>query len=533
MYGTVARQFPYNEDDHHTASSSDSSTDFPFRPFVSLLSPDDPNTKLNEQSPNDTLPSLKDRSWIGARMSPILNDNDDGNNDSVHQHHHQQQLQQADDYYYSQLPAPSSSQQQQPQHQYLHHYHSSLLLNHGIRKPSAGHHRSEYPAFGIHPLQNTSMMLLQQKQQNRQLQRKQVWEYFGTYVCLISGLCLLGMGLYDAFCIKYVATEEEQDSHSTTSSSRNDHTWSLPWGQPSYATSVAWGGLMPSSILLNGAPTSAASSSWWITYVQYGRIVTSAIQSNSIVEWLLLSFGWFICSRTSAQCISISTVATVYMISILTGQLWMMATWWLTAQPLDYYSYYQYQQTPNMVAHCTAWGTCGVLCFVGMVRPQRRFGCFMICIGLVLLTLFQAEWTLSTDGSNSKEGETSQQQPSRVSNPLPLVVGCTIGAFVGWALYGSQMIGMTAYGCAVANNNNLLLLEPYNPILSLGITMQQQRNSFRPQVHPGVRLLCAVCVVMAWILPLLILAYYDYYYFYYGEGHSSVAYATTSGGDVS
>ena len=605
MYGTTGRPAynnnNNNDDDHHTVSSSDSSsTDFlahpfqAFRPslFVSLQSPDDPTTTTTNKTTttanntnhntatdhhnNDTLPSLQDRSWIGARMSPILNDNDDDNDDNNNDNHHannahqqqQNQLFMQDDYYYSRLQPPSSSQQQPPHHHChtmpLHHHHhphhttrNQLLpssshpvwmMNHHNQNhqvpppPSAGHQRHEYPAFGIHPLQSQESRRMMQEQLERTHQRHTFWRSGGPLLCLVSGLFLVGMGIYDAYG-SYLGGGGTNNNNNNN----NNHAWSLPWGQPGPATSVLWGGLTPSMLLLDDSNRASGTTTSWATLASYltsyGRLVSSAVQSNSVVEWLLVALAWFVCQRPSVHQITRTTLGSVYWISVLTGQLWMLAVWWLLASPSQPYINHNNNSNAVLVAHCAAWGTGGVLCFVGMVRPQRRFGCFMICIGLVVLSLLQALWILpggtavtsrSNADNNNNNYYSAEEQTSAsgsASNPLPLVVGCAASSFVGWALYGSQMIGVvtTNYSHLPALSGDQRL----EPLSSMGMpttsttavtaTHHLQRIQRGRQVHSGVRFFCAMVVVMAWIMPLLVLAYFDYYYFYYGEGRASSA----------
>ena len=41
------------------------------------------------------------------------------------------------------------------------------------------------------------------------------------------------------------------------------------------------------------------------------------------------------------------------------------------------------------VSGCASWGTCGVLCAIGVSQPHRRFILFLTAIALVLLDLAQ------------------------------------------------------------------------------------------------------------------------------------------------
>jgi hypothetical protein len=89
---------------------------------------------------------------------------------------------------------------------------------------------------------------------------------------------------------------------------------------------------------------------------------------------------------------------TVYVGSALTGQLWM----------------WTYDTTENAVAGCVAWGTCGVLCAIGMAKPHYRFEAFVLASLLLLLSLFQ--------------------------RPYDSVLGTTGSAFFGWSLGAAGLV---------------------------------------------------------------------------------------------
>lgn len=441
MYGTTSSsRRPHDPGDNHS-DSSNSSADFmahpfqAFRPslFVSLQSPDgepSPDNNTTNAPQNDTLPSLHDQSWIGARMSPIDKAMDDDHGQSQHP------------------PPPFLSLNQQ-------------------HAPSAGHQRQEYPAFGIHPLQATAPLKSPaHKFANRQAWRT-TWGSWGAVLVPIAGFFLLGMGILDAYVGRI-------DGFA------GDRAWSLPWGQPSLEASTVGGGLIPNLVLqVDTDDDHAFRRSYW-------RFLSSGLQCNSVVEWLLIMLGWFVCARPSIYTLSTPMVGTIYTICTLTGQSWMLAVWWLTQQPGN-------SKADILVAHCAAWGTCGVLCFVGMLRPKRRLGCFLICIGLVVLSLLQALWCM-----NASE---------QVRNPLPLVAGCTASAFVGWLLYGSQII--------IGGKTDLSVLRRVDQLPSVRLSIMPARR--KPQIHAGVKIVCTILVMTLWMVPPLVLAYFDHFYFLHGD----------------
>ena len=575
------------------SSDSSSAADFlahpfsAFRPslFTTLQSPPSPSDALPESTKNadDTLPSLNDRSWIGARMSPIKRTGtNDMNNESNNDNNSNNNTDNRDAEDPWNMAPPSATFQQQPS--FLLPY-ADPHFNAKSRIPSAGHQRTEYAPFALHPLQSSSTMsvhvpppglssLFPFLNDNHQALQRQQQKYWSALVPLLSGLSLLGMGIWDFYywySREYKKHNNYEDDNSSgnnedSSFSTNPAAWSLPWGQPSLQSSIGGGGLIPCWILL-GMPTNSSSSSSHsimasIYYYasSYGRLLSSAVQSNSVVEWILIGLAWWFMvhryhqqqqqqrqlqripnhqiAMAAQQLISTSTLMSLYVVCVLTGQSWMLATWWLTTQPSQ-----QRQQQGNdddtinsssssnysgVVAHCAAWGTCGVLCFVGMLRPTQRFGCFMICIGLVLLSLLQTMVTIHNSSMSSSSSH----------NPLPMVVGCIAGAFVGWALYGSHVLdGVIMLPPSQQQGLSLqALAELPTPILaSMGFpvmggkrsstttTTQQQQQSRQRQGHRGpggstmIQGACAFLVVMMWILPLLVLSYYDYYYYHYLE----------------
>ncbi|CAB9526750.1 expressed unknown protein [Seminavis robusta] len=504
MYETTtsSNQPPFRDvgGDHQTVGSdSSSSAEFraatdafqAFRPslFVSLQSPPgEPSEEMQQQQAglNDTLPSLHDKSWIGARMSPIHNDHEDGS-------HNKEQDNQ--DYYF-QRPQHATRQAQQ-QHQQL----PPFLTN---AAPLAGHQRAEYPPFGIHPLQSSNYYAAAHHHpalKSPVSAYKSWWSTvlcrWGTVVCSSAAISLIGMGLYDAYH-SYYYDYDGDDNNAQQQVNSVLHAWRWPWGQPSPETSRVAGGLIPSLVI-----SSSSNDNNNNTTLSYWRFLASGLQCHSIAEFILMFLGWFVVARPSIHTLSTGTMAALYSSCTMTGQSWMLAVWWLTSKQQQ-----QQDDSSTLVVQCAAWGTCGVLCFVGMLRPQRRFGCFVICIALVVVSLAQAMWWLPPT--------TNQQEVDiQPGNPLPIVVGCTASAFCGWALYGSQMLIAVHYGIdrpsAKNKNNNASL-----PVMMRNTTYPHP-NQFafarRPQIPTAIRILCAILVVAMWVAPLLVLSYFDYRYY--------------------
>jgi hypothetical protein len=516
MYGTTGpgpRPRPRggggDDNDTMSSNSSDSSTDFLVHPFqafrpslFSFTSPPGGNNESEEvaaaatmNDTNNTLPSLQDKSWIGARMSPIASTNDDEENKNANH--------------------PKDAYQYDRPHLPQHHPTAAMpFVSHPVLPPLAGHDRTEYPPFGIHPLQQQQPPPLSPM---HAASPWYIWQW-GTLVTLTSGLTLLGMGFWDFFYYCYYSLEDSGEGTDNRDNNGNNyyaatslqdsslqgasqepqqHAWILPWGKPSVTTSVAWGALTPEQVLTEG------------NYYDYGRLLSSSLQCNSWMEWFLVALGWFLCQQysshlrtrrrganASSSIVSQPIILAVFGISVITGQLWMLAIWFLWNGKDTSGNNYNNNSTAVTAAQCVAWGTCGVLCFVGMVRPHRRFGCFMICIFLVIVSLLQQLPQTYLGVSSSIHFNNS---------PLPHVVGCTTAAFCGWALFGSHLLVSPSPPISVVRKPDQLPI----PVLP---SSSNDYDYDRPQLHPSVRLACGILVMSLWMAPLLILAFLDYYY---------------------
>ena len=197
----------------------------------------------------------------------------------------------------------------------------------------------------------------------------------------------------------------------------------IPWMGPSIRSMIRFGAFYPIQILTTGRRV-------------YWRFITSSIwATSSIVEWFVLLIAWLhvipqtttipsyhqqpqqYSTVTPFMMPSSSTYPTydndnnnvrtrpnpilplrwpvIYILSAMTGQLWMMA----------FYQYYDNYSntidgtvddessnigiTNNIISGCTSWGTAGVLCATGMQYPERRFELFILAIIIILLNLFQ------------------------------------------------------------------------------------------------------------------------------------------------
>ena len=159
---------------------------------------------------------------------------------------------------------------------------------------------------------------------------------WGNFICFISGMYLVVMACFDMYF---------------------QHSWTIPWMIPPSSTLVRFGGFATESVLHRG---------------QYWRFVTSSVMTTSFAEWILMVAAWrLVLSRSSSP--PWHRWAGPFLWSSFTGQMWMMA----------------WDHTENSVAGSAIWGTCGVLCCSGMLRPSKRFQLFLVAIATVILVLLE------------------------------------------------------------------------------------------------------------------------------------------------
>ena len=233
-----------------------------------------------------------------------------------------------------------------------------------------------------------------------------------------TALVLFCIGLHDAF-IAYLAFRR-----GITMSERSyTLTWNFPWIGPTYRSLLRFGAFCPERLL---SSSFSSSSEYW-------RCLTSIFVTTSVIEWLLLAWVWTkyipsVSSRSSLLSPSWHlSWPVVYLLSAFTGQLWMVAFEYnnmgsssssssSNVNNYDYNSNYDTAATTTTtvstiptLSGCAGWATAGVLCSVGIQRPNRRFPCFISAIVLVILQ------TCQTTGNT---------------------IGCSTGSFFGWAFSG-------------------------------------------------------------------------------------------------
>jgi hypothetical protein len=288
-----------------------------------------------------------------------------------------------------------------------------------------------------------------------------------AFVIGATAFVLFCVGTHDIF-LAYLAMRRGI----TASEQRYALAWTLPWIGPTQRSLLRFGAFSPERLL---AASSSAAPEYW-------RSLTSMVVPISLVEWLLLAWVWtrYLPSSLYSPATNFSwqlSWPVVYLLSSLTGQLWMVAFHSSVAHDAN-----AYDSSLPALSGCAGWATAGVLCAVGIQAPNRRFPCFLSSIALVVLHQCQAT------GS---------------------VIGCSAAAFFGWAYSG-----LWAH------------LSPAMAAMSLKRWHQQQREMllrddtyYHDVLHDGGNaiteksrwnlwhVLAAIFVFLLWFSPIIFLLY--------------------------
>jgi hypothetical protein len=419
-----------------TSDSDDDDDDLLFSPVQGrrsslhdFLTPTTPASRETPPPPADSLPRLQDRSWIGAKVSPIPatneedgevpNDNGDdairivapkfrsihdasfvrgsnamstetssllgqrrsndihqrNNNNNNNQVRQQQQLQQQSSTF------TSTVHQDDP----------SPLVN-GSLHPS---HHSQHLSQSNNNNNHRHSSFVKYKELWSSCQHS-ISRHHHLTIPMATSIFLGLVALHDAF-LKYLSWRR---GVATTYSLA----WSWPWLSPSARSLIRFGAYYYNY----GAGTG-----------QYWRLVTSMLWvTSSLAEWAVLVVAWTWGLRrvnnqpTNQACPWQLQWPVIYLLSTMTGQLWMLLA-------LD--------RRNNVAAAsvaCTSWGTAGVLCAKGMQWPEYRFELFVLAIALMLLNLWQ---------------------------PSSAVWGAIGATFFGWA-YASIFAAAAASSAAAKSN---------------------------------------------------------------------------------
>ena len=400
---------------------------------------------LEDTSPPDTLPRLHNTSWIGARVSPVPPDNeeDDDDEDIAIMAPYHKALQQASFVGMGSNSNTTANEQTTLLGRKIEkstinarRSTSNNASNHSAfqsMNPSGGYpqqleettkngnstpylYNHEYDHNGKlkdHATQQSKWAWLCCPWRSSSTPQRQSFSNCYWFLPFTTAVFLSLVGLHDVF-LKYISWRR---GTATTYSLM----WTVPWLGPSTRSMLRFGAYCPSKIVtgLYSEQQQAIriSSDWW-------RILTSGLWvTSSLSEWAVLYACWCwaisACdknnSRKTAATVTpvsaaqdpywnnydwdnnrFSYMATsqdkssdtmllswpiVYILSTLTGQLWMMA--------FDYWEYSYEAELGYVVtiSGCTSWGTAGVLCAKGMQYPNQRLELFCLAIALVLLNL--------------------------------------------------------------------------------------------------------------------------------------------------
>lgn len=445
-----------NHDDGNHSDSSDSFSPIQRRSLplhASIKNPNNDSTlsRDDQQVADDSLPALPDKSWIGARVSPIQSFDNDHDDDEDEQ----------DGFDDIKATEPyRKALNESLEASFLVATERSTLLGGNMRRGRGGGFtmidgtRRGGTGFvgdgnfsSLHPLWDDKDAVRALKQKGK-INADHWWfsgggvSYWGIVVTATSGILLTCMGLHDAY-LKYLSYRRGVElSYSLT--------WTVPWMVPSGRTLVRFGAFCPSRL---------------IELKEYWRVLSSMVVSTSVAEWIILSLAWATLRRgnrsfsnrgilpTSSaptastmgfgRCLSASLFVwpLLYIASVLTGQLWVIAF-----------------HSNNAISGCASWGTCGILCAVGVSQPNRRFLLFMIAISLVLLDLIQ---------------------------PFTSAYGAIGGSFFGWSFYG---VGYSS-ACPVMN--------PHKVHGEMG-----NKTGIMDIIEGWLKFLSAVVMLALWIIPI-------------------------------
>jgi hypothetical protein len=461
VLGTGANRQHQHQHRNENSSSSTASSDF-FSPVSitflqqhnrsSSLSPPAAATmpleqhRRNSSTSNHHSGGHQDRSWIGARLSPIHSfdreqeqpddeEDDDNNNttDSDAERHRAMHDTMQAAQFVTTTTATAATGGGMPANNSSSNNRGLSLLSHPTHPFDQNNNEQRRRQQSLHPIWR-SPEYKRTDAWGRDTQTSDPYRgpccrrssslvpSVGLTLCVISGLILAtawGVDLFDWYRNSSSSNSNNNgvntnDSTATTATGTHFGWEQQEWGVPcclipSAATLVRFGALSP----IRGYD----SHGYVINNVI--AILTSLLICTSVVEWLGIVASWRLlhvsatkaasdAATSSAQknevtAASPPTAATtatatlvLFVSTALVGVLWMWCLDW----------------TQHMVVGSLSWGTCGVLCSTGMQRPQHRFELFLFASLLVLLSL--------------------------LDRPYGSVMGCTGGAFFGWAMGANE-----------------------------------------------------------------------------------------------
>jgi len=269
---------------------------------------------------------------------------------------------------------------------------------------------------------------------------------FGTVLCTIAGLLLLAMLLYDAvYDFRHSYYYSLNNYYNSNNNNNNNNyrynmeengnttmwSWALlqqwfQWEQqqgnhstwitiltmrPRWSTFLLFGALIVDAPApyqeLNGSTSLVFFSSPWrhalhdllvrlfysSQFQQPWRFVTSSMLTTNVVEYLLVVLSWRLISLAATR-VPWWFWGWRFAAAVAVGQWWTLLVGGGVQGART--SEQSLASTPVRLTGCLAWGTCGILCFVGTKCPSRRLVFFWLAILLVALSLVEQSSLLTT-----------------------------------------------------------------------------------------------------------------------------------------
>jgi hypothetical protein len=335
--------------------------------------------------------------------------------------------------------------------------------------------------------------------------------FFYLIIPFSTALFLFCVGIHDAFLAYLSIRRGIEPSYSLS--------WNIPWLGPSERSMLRFGAFCPQRIFQDTygevnytqeQPQTQVPFYAWER--EYWRLLTSAVWvTSSLVEWLLVLLAWwwaisrsrivetdrtsgivrdfysptsfyfgqqtnnhFSYSSSEKQSAVEGCMAAwpvVYMLSTLTGQLWMVSFEYPSSASFDG------DDGPN-ISGCTSWGTAGVLCAMGMRWPERRFELFILAIALVIINLLQ---------------------------PTSSVFGAIGASFFGWSFAGMWVAKTPA-----SSINNAPVKSSWHHYYEVddGNYKEAAHKPSHDKVCGFWSVFSALVMISLWLLPILYIKFY-------------------------
>jgi hypothetical protein len=511
-----------------------------------------PNTPASRDTPPpiESLPQLQDKSWIGAKVSPIPTKSDDDDDDDKVKEVKQQQQEEKENIDAIQIMAPKFRGRITSQNRATEQ--TTLLGQQQQRHGNAIHHRNKrrdpypksaftytYPSESYPPtdpleegtnvtsqnnLSHPSNRILRQPwkfphifpRRRRQQQQQQPLlpipssSRYSYYMILpiLTAMFLGLVALHDVFFV-YVSLRRGVTTTSNLA-------WSIPWLGPTPRSMLRFGAFCPTTIfqeweywriLTGGVWVTSSTTEWAILWLAWKYAIFNVVHQSmqqkqqqkpqlkdrqpsgdgtirELLHWMQdpNHSHWSGSHDTRTTTTTLNPTPwqlawpIVYVLSVLTGQLWMIVfhdkSYYIMIMGQTYRNNNNDNSIP-LVSGCTGWGTAGVLCATGMQWPSQRLELFVLAIALILINLFQ---------------------PNTAS-----VFGAIGATFWGWAYAGIWTNGSSDN----KNNHNKGTTTSWYNSIEEGYT-EVQRKPDHNRDWTWTQILAAIIAVSLWLVPAVV-----------------------------